>query len=483
MKHTRKIVLFALVAALVLGIAMSASAINSYMGLWEHVPDGEPRVFGDRVYVYGSHDVFETRMCGPNYVVWSAPVDDLTNWRYDGISFDGGESGYLLAPDVIQGPDGRYYQYAFGDCDQGGRGSTFMAVADKPEGPFEYVGPIQKDGKAQMIFDPAIFVDDDGKVWLFGGASNIYQLDPTDMRTIIDGPYQVQENDGKGNLTQVRYFQEGSSMRKVGDWYVFIYAGKHPIDTGDWYTNNKNNKDYCNGTLEYAYSKSITGPYTYGGVVIFNGGDTINPSPNTIEKTYYNGNTHGSIAQIKDQWYVFYHRQTTDKQTYRQAMCDPIDLKVTEDGVQIQQAEMTSQGVEMDGLKATKEYSAGYACYLTRGAYINTDVEMYETLTPVVNIKNSAVVGFKYLNFEEGNYTVDVDVKPMGTEGFVTVVLDDPANKPVATIEIPATSDEAYVTLTANCGKISGKHAVYFDFYAYSNDEICEFANFQFNQG
>ena len=30
---------------------------NPYLPKWEYIPDGEPRVFGDRVYVYGSHDV------------------------------------------------------------------------------------------------------------------------------------------------------------------------------------------------------------------------------------------------------------------------------------------------------------------------------------------------------------------------------------------------------------------------------------------
>ena len=29
---------------------------NPYLPQWEYIPDGEPRVFGDRVYVYGSHD-------------------------------------------------------------------------------------------------------------------------------------------------------------------------------------------------------------------------------------------------------------------------------------------------------------------------------------------------------------------------------------------------------------------------------------------
>ena len=29
---------------------------NPYLPNWEYIPDGEPRVFGDRIYVYGSHD-------------------------------------------------------------------------------------------------------------------------------------------------------------------------------------------------------------------------------------------------------------------------------------------------------------------------------------------------------------------------------------------------------------------------------------------
>ena len=33
-------------------------AVNPYMPSWEYVPDAEPHVVGDRVYVYGSHDIF-----------------------------------------------------------------------------------------------------------------------------------------------------------------------------------------------------------------------------------------------------------------------------------------------------------------------------------------------------------------------------------------------------------------------------------------
>ena len=88
---------------------------NPYLPSWEYVPDGEPYVFDDRVYVYGSHDFFNGDLyCMGDYVCWSAPVDDLGQWRYEGVIYrkdqdphNGDLQGNLYAPDVTIGPDGR----------------------------------------------------------------------------------------------------------------------------------------------------------------------------------------------------------------------------------------------------------------------------------------------------------------------------------------------------------------------------------------
>lgn len=37
---------------------MKQQAFNPYLPGWEYIPDGEPHIFGDRVYIYGSHDSF-----------------------------------------------------------------------------------------------------------------------------------------------------------------------------------------------------------------------------------------------------------------------------------------------------------------------------------------------------------------------------------------------------------------------------------------
>ena len=67
---------------------MKTLAFNPYLPSYEYVPDGEPYVFGDRVYVFGSHDRFGgTEFCMNDYVGWSAPVDDLGAWRYEGVIY------------------------------------------------------------------------------------------------------------------------------------------------------------------------------------------------------------------------------------------------------------------------------------------------------------------------------------------------------------------------------------------------------------
>ena len=67
---------------------MKKQAFNPYLPGYEYIPDGEPHVFDGRVYVYGSHDRFQAGMfCLNDYVCWSAPVDDLGNWRYEGVIY------------------------------------------------------------------------------------------------------------------------------------------------------------------------------------------------------------------------------------------------------------------------------------------------------------------------------------------------------------------------------------------------------------
>ncbi len=59
---------------------MKSQVFNPFLPSWEYIPDGEPHVFGDRVYLYDSHDRFNVNnFCQNDYVCWSAPKDDLSD--------------------------------------------------------------------------------------------------------------------------------------------------------------------------------------------------------------------------------------------------------------------------------------------------------------------------------------------------------------------------------------------------------------------
>ena len=129
---------------------MKKQAFNPYLPLYAYIPDGEPHLFGDRVYIYGSCDKEggET-FCMGDYTVYSAPVDDLADWRQEGVIYraeqdpDYGERKYMYAPDVVQGNDGRYYLYycMSGSFGFGGYyGPISVAVCDTPAGKYEYLG-------------------------------------------------------------------------------------------------------------------------------------------------------------------------------------------------------------------------------------------------------------------------------------------------------------------------------------------------------
>lgn len=152
-----------------------SQVFNPYLPSYEYIPDGEPHLFDGRVYVYGSHDKFNgISFCLNDYVCWSAPEDDLTDWRYEGVIFRRSQDPYgkpgmmnaMYAPDVCRGKDGKYYLYYF----IGYNGIISVAVCDTPAGKYEFMGFVRyKDGtpvgkkKEPLQFDPGVFVDDDGK--------------------------------------------------------------------------------------------------------------------------------------------------------------------------------------------------------------------------------------------------------------------------------------------------------------------------------
>ena len=159
---------------------MNKPVFNPYLPSWEYIPDGEPHVFDGRVYVYGSHDHFDGFVfCPGDYTVWSAPVDDLSAWRCEGVTYERtadpiNKDGRmcLYAPDVTRGPDGRYYLYYVYDKVN----YVSVAVCDTPAGRFRFLGYVRHKNGAlygtekgdEPQFDPAVITEGE-KTWLYTG--------------------------------------------------------------------------------------------------------------------------------------------------------------------------------------------------------------------------------------------------------------------------------------------------------------------------
>lgn len=453
---------------------MKKQAFNPFLPLNEYIPDGEPHVFGDRVYHYGSHDrEGGWTFCMDDYVVYSAPVDDLADWRCEGVSYraeqdpDYSEYKYMYAPDVVCGNDGRYYLYycMAGEYGYGGYSRPIsVAVSDKPAGPFEYLGHVKyPDGSVMMkyvCFDPAV-MNDNGTIRLYYGTQYDYEErddfdtnpeyleietgmfgktrkqileyrkhpescpsgDPNDKDSINGAVMAVLEDDKltvkeaphhiipykvKGTSFEAHPFFEGSSMRKVGDTYYFIYSS--------W-----QNHELC-----YATSKYPDRDFVFRGTVVSNG--DVGYNGRTVkEKTNMTGTTHGSIIEINGQWYVFYHRLTHKSDYSRQACAEKISID--KDG-SVKQVEVTSCGLNSGPLEAKSgcRYPAVIACNLTNGHMPHGSNSVYQTEFPnvtnigedrfIAEIEDGTLIGYKYFNFENVN-TVSVTARIEAAENKV----------------------------------------------------------------
>lgn len=445
-------------------------AFNPYLPSWEYIPDGEPYVFGDRVYVYGSHDKFNAPIfCVKDYVCWSAPVNDLSNWSCSGVIFRKNQDPMnklglrlLFAPDVAKGPDGRFYLYYAYDF----MGAIGVAVCNQPDGQYEFYGHVHyADGTLlgrrkgdEFPFDPGVLVDDDKRVYLYSGfatkvpfflsgfhnlknnGGSVMELEK-DMITIRREPKLLFPRRGSGipGAFKDHEFFEASSIRKIEGKYVFVYS-------------SANNHELC-----YAVSDRPDGGFRYGGTLVDQGDLYREGNTDETHAANYLGNTHGGMVELNGQWYIFYHRQTNQHSYSRQACAEPLE-RTPEGG--FKQAEVTSCGLNGGPLEGTGGYPARIACnlwssagtarydkpfnkkahpYFTqRGKDGDTDSVQY-----IANMRDGSAAGFKYFDIKAVNI-INVRVSGKGL-GVMEVSTDPDFSKIAAEIPIrPESSEKSF---------------------------------------
>ena len=461
---------------IILGLSLAlcglttGTAQNPYLPLWEHLPDGEPRVFEDpdqpgklRAYIIGSHDLTYTAYCGPDIRMWSAPVEDLSQWRDEGPIFTwfvDGQWDTMFAPDLVEVKDkatGKktYYLYPHS---RGWRRVPMVCKSDRPDGPFTPIN-LTEDGRqclpgSLIDFDPSVFIEnitdkkdpDYGigfRAYVFYGFqhSTAVELDQKTMYSKREGTEPIDpfipasSRDGKlldkeGSEYKALYkgqnpldfnFFEASSIRQVGNKYVMVFSG---------YSGKEYGLGNTNSALRYAYGDSPLGPWRSGGVLVDSRGVVLNEDGSKLIETNFAHNTHGSIQEINGQWYVFYHRPPRGFGNARQSMVAPVKIewdkkpvakggqvRITgydpfapnsewtakaSDGNEYTGAEVTSEGFQIFGLPPYNYYSAGYACFVygpNSNQWMQDNHDVWNNSMDLAGIQNGCIIAFKYFGF------------------------------------------------------------------------------------
>lgn len=271
------------VAGLALLFHLGVQAQNPLIGN-QYSADPSARVFGDRVYVFPSHDILATTgkgrigwFCMEDYHVFSSA--NLTDWvdhgmiaTQDKVPWVKPDSYSMWAPDCIY-RNGKYYFYfptAAKDTIAYGRGfSIGVAVADKPEGPYT---PEPAPIKGVKGIDPNVFIDKDGQAYLYWSQGNIFGAKLKENMLELDGEVKtLGELPGKG-------LKEGPYLFERNGIYYLTYP----------HVENKIER------LEYAIGDNPLGPFKVTGVI-------MDESPTGC------WTNHHSILPFKGQWYLFYH--------------------------------------------------------------------------------------------------------------------------------------------------------------------------------
>lgn len=460
---------------------MSRQVFNPYLPHYEYIPDAEPRIFENRLYIYGSHDRLGGKwFCENDYVTWSASLNDLSDWRYEGVIYtkqQDNRQGNLYAPDVIQGTDGRYYLYYSKDDSS----VIGVAVCDTPAGKYEFYGEISyPDGRLlgdseeeYFMFDPSILMDN-GRIWLYSGSSvrrtttkikrNMVGCTVTelvaDMITVKTPPKVVLE--GTKSWRSEAYF-EGPSARKIRDLYYIVY----PVRNGSG--------------LHYATSKYPDKGFIHQGSIHSTSDYGIN-GHSFFNLAYPRGNNHGGLVCVKGQWYVFDHRMTNNTDFSRQGIAEPITIAT--DG-SISQVETTSCGLNGKPLKDEGRYPAYIACNLMsrkyfgffrnplKNAYVKQEGEDGEENAAcyLSGIKRGYSAGYKYFNFTGGRYRITSTVR--GGSGELIVATGEDGKGKLGSTFLSMVN--AWKDVSLDCYIAPGKKALYF---TYNGNYSIEMLNF-----
>jgi GH43 family beta-xylosidase len=376
--------------------------------------DPSARVFGDRVYVFPSHDILATEgkgrvgwFCMEDYHVFSSA--NLTDWTDHGmivtqnkVPWVRPDSYSMWAPDCIY-RNGKYYFYfptspkdtAFG------RGFTIgVAIADKPEGPYV---PQPTPIKGVRGIDPNVFIDKDGQAYLYWSQGNIYAAKLKENMVELASEVVILKDLPTQGLKEGPYMFE-----RNGIYYLTFPHVQNKIER-----------------LEYATSNSPLGPFKMTGVIM-------------DESQSGCWTNHHSVIQFKNQWYLFYHDRDYSPNFDKARSVRADSLSFNDDGT-IRKVIPTLRGIGITNAKAQIQMDR------FSGKSDAAAVDFLDTTNrflgwKTILTKPNSWIQYNTVEFGKGIKTVNV--RAVSETGATVVIRTNNSSGPViAEIKIPKGSN------------------------------------------
>ncbi len=435
-------------SAFVLGglAVLGAAPVFADNPLVSHVYTADPAatVIDGRVYVVVTHDQEGQTDYSQlvDYYLFSS--DDMVNWQDHGIIWNSREdsswANLAYAPDLIE-RNGKFYLY-FPD----GGGSIGVAVADNPEGP--YRDPIGRplvdrstpNGNVEWIFDPGVFIDDNGQAYLYFGGGG-----PGNARVIRLSDDMISTEGAAVNINAPNFF-EALHMHKHNGTYYLSYS-----------TNSTGGM-----SIDYMTSNDPMRGFTYRGTVL------DNPWENN------NNNNHQSIVEFKDQWYIFYHNR---------AVANARGASTYQRSINVDRLSYNSDG----SIRRVNAGPAGVPPVRNVDAFAVNQAETFDQQSGIKtepakegsqNLMMSYGDWVKISNVDFGDGANEIRAR-VATEGgsSMEVVLDDVNSQPLVSMQLDATGGwQTWQTQSASFDTVTGVHDVYLRSTAYHNLDWFQFA-------
>ncbi len=391
--------------------------------------------YNGRVYVYMTDDTIEydsngkVKENGYGLIkrINCISSDDMVNWTdhgaipvagSDGIAkFAGNSWAPCAAHKKINGKE-KFFLYF---CN-GGNGVCVL-TSDSPTGPWkdELGGPlvtraVPNCGNIPWLFDPAVFVDNDGTGYLaFGGGVPEGKNAMPSTTRVVKLTDDMLHLDGTPVTIDAPYVFEDSGINRIGNKYYYTYCS-------NWNTGG-NQYGLSTAGIEYMVADNPLGPYTYTGEVFKNQGNFF---------FGMTGNNHHSIVELNGKLYLFYHSRPVEKAmgidgNYR----SPQVNEITMTGDKINAVTGTMTGVPQ--LKKVSPYQTNQAEMMSSQS---KDISVSGLGDTTVSGGKGSWLKVTGVDFSKGAKTMTV--KASSKSGAAIKVATDLKADAVAYAEIPA---------------------------------------------